>query len=395
MKLYNSLTKQKEEFKPFYENKVSLYACGITPYDTTHLGHAFTYMFFDCLVRYLKYKKYEVKYVQNVTDIDDDILKRAQKENKNWQELGKFWTDKFLTDLKNLNILLPDVYVKATDSIDSIIRIIEVLIKKGFAYEKSGNVYFDVRQFKDYGKLSGYNEEQMILISKERGADPADKNKKNPLDFILWQKSKADEPFWPIRQAQGESKGRPGWHIECSAMISQYLGEQIDIHGGGHDLIYPHHESEIAQSESFTGRIPFVKYWLHTAMVMYQGEKMSKSLGNLIMISDLLKQYSPNTIRYLLLSNYYRSPWEYTEDKIVEAEKAMMYLKKAVENKVIEFENADLSEFEKIMDDDLNAPLALQYLTDLAGKIITEKENQKKESLQNTLLSCLFILGFN
>jgi L-cysteine:1D-myo-inositol 2-amino-2-deoxy-alpha-D-glucopyranoside ligase len=326
-----------------------------------------------------------------VTDIDDDILKRAKKDNKNWQELGEFWTNKFTTDLKALNILLPDIYCKATESIPKIIEINKNLIKKGVAYEKSGNVYFEVNKFGDYGKLSKLSKKQMILFSKERGADPSDPNKRNPLDFILWQKSKVDEPFWESPWG----RGRPGWHIECSAMISQYLGKQIEIHGGGEDLIFPHHESEIAQSESYTGKKPYVKYWMHTAMVRYQGEKMSKSLGNLVMVSDLLKKYSANVIRYLLLMNNYRKPWEYTADKITKAKKAIILIQKATEKKSIELKKADLTEFEKIMDHDLDTPRLLKYLVNLANKIIAEKNSQNKENLQDTLLTCLFILGFS
>lgn len=376
MKLYNSLTQTKEEFTPLNKRIVTLYVCGITPYDTTHLGHAFTYVFFDVLVRYLTFKGYKVTYVQNVTDIDDDILKKAKEENKNWKELGDFWTERFLKEMRLLNVLPPTYYVKATNSLASMIRIIRVLIKKGFAYEKNGNVYFQIDKFKNYGQLSGFNKNQMLKLSRVRGGNPNDPLKKNPLDFLLWQHSKRKEPFWESIW----SKGRPGWHIECSAMANQCLGDQIDIHGGGRDLIYPHHESEIAQSESYTGKRPFVKYWLHTAMVMYKGEKMAKSLGNLVMVSDLLKRYSPNVIRFVLLSHHYRRPWEFEESELLIAEKKLKLIFNVLHVKVqgqkpIESDKY-FKKFLTFMDNDLNTPQALIFIQSLG-------------------IDCLSILGFD
>ncbi len=418
MQLYNSLTQKIEPFQTLEEKKVRLYVCGITPYDTTHLGHAFLYTFFDAFRRYIIYKGYSVNYVQNVTDIDDDILRKA-KENAlsswrtsgaslpdkgegltrgskltDWQELGKFWTDKFLTDLKTLNIALPNHYVKATDSIPTMIKIIQNLLDTGFAYNKEGTIFFRTTKTPDYGKLSHFNQQQMRVLSKERGANPDDPRKENPLDFILWQKSQPDEPSWKAPFADG----RPGWHLECSAMNYDYLGEQIDIHGGGRDLIYPHHESEIAQSESFTNKKPFSAYWIHAAMVMYQGEKMSKSLGNLIMVSDLLKTYSPNAIRWLLLSHHYRTPWEYTEQDLKQAEEKVKQISYVLKNHVIpsdeEVEESLstqlLSQFQTAMDKDIDTTSALEILYNLAQKI-TEKPNT---NLQNTLKTLYTTLGF-
>jgi len=392
MKIYNSLTLKKEEFKPFEDKKVGIYVCGITPYDTTHLGHAFTYMFFDVLARYLRFKDYKVTYAQNVTDIDDDILKKAKEVNKNWIELGNFWTMRFLTDIKSLNINFPDIYCKATDSIDVIINITKTLIEKGFAYQKGGNVYFGIGKFKNYGRLSRMDKKEMIIISKERGGDPSDPLKKNPLDFLLWQstdrRTKQNEPFWESPW----SKGRPGWHIECSAMISKFLGEQVEIHGGGKDLIFPHHESEIAQSESFTGKKPFVKYWMHTAMVLYEREKMAKSLGNLVMVSDLLKKATPNEIRYLLLMHQYRTPWEYMPRKLLIAKNSFKTIKVAlgkikISNKPPKDlpKNAYFSRFIKFMDDDINTPAALNLLL---------KMSKGKSPDPEILSICLSILGF-
>ncbi|QQG40593.1 MAG: cysteine--tRNA ligase [Candidatus Levyibacteriota bacterium] len=355
MKIYNSLTKKKEPFVSLSKSLVKIYVCGITPYDTTHLGHAFTYVFFDVVYRYLTYQGYNVTYTQNVTDIDDDILKKAQEVGKNWKELGDFWTNRFTTDMKSLNVLPPTHYIKATDSITMIIRIIKALMNKGFAYQIDENVYFSVEKDKKYGKLSRLSKKEMIILLKERGGDPNDPHKKNPLDFLLWQKSKDDEPYWK----SPFGKGRPGWHIECSAMNFEYLGKQIDIHGGGYDLIYPHHESETAQSESFTGISPFVRYWLHTAMLKYQGQKMSKSLGNLVLVSDLLQKYSPNAIRYLLLSHHYRSSWEYKESELENAEKKVRKLLNTVSKST---NNSDLSKISAALDDDFNTPLALALL---------------------------------
>jgi L-cysteine:1D-myo-inositol 2-amino-2-deoxy-alpha-D-glucopyranoside ligase len=360
MLLYNSLTKQKKQFTPHNPQEVTMYVCGITPYDTTHLGHAFTYTAFDVLYRVLTAQGYNVNYTQNVTDIDDDILKRAKRDNRDWKELGQFWTDKYVTDMQTLNNTKPTNYVKATETMQTIIEIITKLIEKGFAYKTNGNVYFATKKDPDYGKLSHYSREQMILLSRERGANPADTNKKDPLDFILWQQSLADEPAWESPW----SKGRPGWHIECSAMAYQYLDKKIDIHGGGHDLIYPHHESEIAQSEAFTGEAPFVQIWMHTGAVMYDGEKMSKSLGNLVMVSDLLKTYSPNAIRYLLLSHHYRKPWEYEEEELKKAAKTIELIEK--ELKAIELTETNETVFTKFTEalaDELNTPKALEILT--------------------------------
>lgn len=364
MKLYNTLTKTKETFKSLKSKKVTLYVCGITPYDTTHLGHAFLATVFDVLYRFFEYQNYEVNYTQNVTDIDDDILKKAKEIGEDWKKLGSYWTDKYRNDLKALNTIPPTHYVKATETMPTIIEIIEKLVADGFAYEKNGNVYFDTQKDSDYGKLSKYSREEMITLSGERGADPDDPQKKDPLDFILWQKSKSDEPGWESPW----SNGRPGWHIECSAMVYKYLDKKIDIHGGGSDLIYPHHESEIAQSEQFTDLKPFAQFWMHAGMVGYKGEKMSKSLGNLIMVSDLLKEYSPNAIRYLLLSHHYRQAWEYKKEELKKAEMVIKLietkLKSFSNSQEYENENINLNHFTDALSDDLDTPKALKVLNE-------------------------------
>lgn len=366
MQLFNTLTRKKEELIPSEGKKLNMYVCGITPYDTTHLGHAFVYVTFDALRRYLKFQGYEVIYTQNVTDVDDDTIKRAKKEGRDWKELGNFWTGKFLADLKELNVEMPDNYVRATEFIEGIIEMISKLVNENKAYEKNGNVYFDVGQFPEYGKLSGFNRDQMLLLAAERGADPNDTNKKDPLDFILWQRTKKDDldpnfkshPSWDSPWG----KGRPGWHIECSAMAYGTLGDRIDIHGGGRDLVFPHHESEIAQSESFTGKSPYVKYWMHIAMLQYQGEKMSKSLGNLVLVSDLLKKYSPNTVRWLLLSRKYRNPWEFTDemmDDVAEDVGFIEHLLKDTPSVKLGTDDYTLKELFGGLDDDFNTSFAL------------------------------------
>lgn len=382
LKLYSSLDKKIKKFEPLKKGEVSMYVCGITPYDTTHLGHAFVYTSFDALSRYLQFLGYKVNYTQNVTDIDDDILKRAKQENRDWQELGQFWTDKFLNDLKALNIEMPTHYVKATDSIPTIIKIVSDLIEKGFAYEVEGTVYFDVTKFSKYGELSKFSEKQMIQLLAERGGDPDDPKKKHPLDFILWQAKKEGEPAWPFGSAQGKEshigEGRPGWHIECSSMIKDYLGEQIDIHGGGRDLIFPHHESEIAQSESFTGKSPFVSYWMHIGTVFYQGEKMAKSLGNLVMVSELLKKYSADEIRYYLLSHHYRAIWEFEEIQMEDSAVEFRALLADCDSSEVDESEPD-PDFLESLNNDFDTPRAL--------KLLLEK---KPKSLQK----CLSILGF-
>lgn len=386
IQLYNSLTRQKEQFRSLHYESVGMYVCGITPYDTTHLGHAFTYTAFDVLYRLLRLQGYEVNYTQNVTDIDDDILKRAKRDKNDWLELGKFWTDKYVNDMRTLNNVKPTHYVKATETMNTIIEIVSGLVEQGIAYEKEGNVYFDTAKDPEYGKLSGFTRKEMIKLSKERGADPDDPRKKDPLDFILWQKALPEEPSWESIWGNG----RPGWHIECSAMAYKYIDKKLDIHGGGSDLIYPHHESEIAQSEHFTEEKPFARFWLHTGAVGYQGEKMSKSLGNLIMVSELLKTYSPNAIRYLLLSHHYREPWEYQETEIKEAAETVKKIENALatyfssehsESRSVlgsrqarTIKNNHFSKFIEALSDDLGTPKALKILNE------TVKTNNLKEA---------------
>lgn len=382
LELYNSLTRRKEQFNPLEKNKVSLYVCGITPNNAAHLGHAFTYVSFDILVRYLRYKKYHVTYLQNATDINDsdDVIKQAKAAGRTWDEEAQFWIRHFHEQMDQLLVLRPNEYVLATSVIPQIIEIIKKLINKGFAYEKNGSVYFDIHSFKTYGALSKYTNEQMLFISRERGNNPDDPNKKSPLDFVLWfgdEKNPNWESPW--------GRGRPGWHIECSTMIDSILGLRIDIHGGGRDLIYPHHESEIAQSESASGKSPFVNVWMHTSMVLCEGEKMSKSLGNLVLVSDLLKKYSPFAIRYLLLSHHYRNPWEFEEFDLNQIEMKVTRIKNLLKNTDNNTQDEiNVRKFEEIMEDDLNTPFVLGFIDELISE---EKLGDTRKIFE--------LLGFN
>ena len=325
MKLYNSKTQTTEEFT-LQDHEVTLYVCGITPYDTTHLGHAFTYTTYDQLIRYLELKGIPVRYAQNVTDIDDDILKKAKETGEDWRELGNRWTNHFIDDMIALNVRPPDYYPHATDVIPDIIHSVEELIRAGVAYEKNGSVYYEVKRYPDFGQLSHLPHSEMLPVANERGNHPDDPNKRDPLDFVLWQAQAPGEPAWESPWGPG----RPGWHIECSTMAIKYLGKTVDIHGGGLDLCFPHHECEIAQVKPVLENDPYVRSWMHTAMVGYQGEKMSKSLGNLVMVSDLLQNYSPDALRLYLGSHHYREAWSYEEKDLQKFQELADRLSQAV-----------------------------------------------------------------
>ena len=361
MKLHNSYTNQVEEFKPIEENKVKMYVCGPTVYDNAHLGHARCYITWDVLYRYLKFKGYDVTYCRNVTDVDDKILKKAEKEGKTPEEVSQFWYKKFSDSMKALNNLKPDIEPFATKTLGEMIAINKDLINKGFAYEANGDVYFRVKKFPKYGYLSKQPIDQL-----ESGARiEVGEQKEDPLDFALWKK---DEKFgykspWGV--------GRPGWHIECSAMSRKHLGKTIDIHAGGADLIFPHHENEIAQSECANG-CKFVNYWLHNGFVTINKEKMSKSLGNFLTIDDLLKNYDANTIRFFILTNHYRMPVEFSDEALQAAAngvKRMLNAKRTPIDETLDLTQFDeYKEFVDAMDDDLNTSKALAVLFDLTNK---------------------------
>ncbi len=400
MQLFNSLTEKKEQFKPIDKNRVTLYVCGITPYDTTHLGHAFTYVSFDLLVRYLKYKGYNVTYTQNVTDINDrdnDILKKAKEQNIPWQELATYWTKRFLDDMEKLNWIKPTNYLKASQQIGPMITLIQRILKKNIAYQVSGGVYLDISKISDYGKLSKLTREQMFQLAKDFEEDIENPNKKHQLDITLWRPTDKHQPAHIPSFESPFGLGRPGWHLECSAMAISSLSEHIDIHGGGMDLKFPHHEDEIAQSESATGKIPFAHFWLHTGTVKYKGEKMSKSLGNLVMTADLLKKYSPNAIRYVLLSHHYRDSWEFVEKELVTAEEKIALFKKTltgVSGNASLRNKPNLRELESIFDDDLNSPKVLRYF-ETTAKYIIQNASKNMDTKKNALLALLSLFGFS
>jgi L-cysteine:1D-myo-inositol 2-amino-2-deoxy-alpha-D-glucopyranoside ligase len=307
LRLHDSRRGALVPFEHPMDRPVGLYVCGVTPYDTGHLGHAFTYVSFDVLHRYLVRLGYQVRYVQNLTDVDDDMLRKARESGEDYLDLGNRWVTTFLTEMAALNWLPPDVYPRATEHIPQMQAMIGALLERGHAYVAEGNVYFDVASWPRYGELSGLPPEAMLPIANERGNIPEMAGKRDPLDFVLWQRSLPDEPAWDAPWGAG----RPGWHIECSAMSTAYLGNRFAIHGGGGDLIFPHHESETAQAEGATGERPFVETWMHVGMLRHEGEKMSKSLGNLVLVRDLLRSFPGDAIRHYLVSHHYRREVDY------------------------------------------------------------------------------------
>ena len=364
--VYNTLSRKKEKFVPLTSNTVNMYVCGPTVYDSCHIGHARSVIVFDVIVRYFKARSYQVKYVRNFTDVDDKIIRRANLLGIDTKALADKYIKEFYDDMDALNVDRPDQDPRVTDSIDHIIQLIIRLLDKGYAYHIDGNVYFAVESYSEYGKLSGRRLEEM-----EAGARvDIDRQKRNPFDFALWKASKPDEPFWDSPWGAG----RPGWHIECSAMSWQLLGETFDIHGGGKDLIFPHHENEIAQSEAVFDKL-YAKYWMHNGFVNINQEKMSKSKGNFLMVKDILKTYHPEAVRLFLLSNHYRSPIDFTDQALKEATMRLdkIYtLAQRVER--IKGVSSDLQPLEdnpfwnrfcQAMDDDFNTALGIGFLFDL------------------------------
>ncbi|MFN0071516.1 MAG: cysteine--tRNA ligase [Chloroflexota bacterium] len=317
MRLYNSLTGAVDPVTPS-DDTLRMYVCGVTPYDTTHLGHALTYTTFDVIHRYFLYRGFRVLYIQNVTDIDDDILRKANEVGEPWDELGNRWAKVHQDSLEALNVLPPVEYTRATEHIGKMVEIIETLVSHDQAYVAGANVYFRVKSFESYGRLSKLDDGTMRDRLNETGDRTDDPHKEQPLDFVLWLGQKPGEPAWPSPWGPG----RPGWHIECSAMAIDHLGSTLDIHGGGSDLIYPHHENEIAQSESYTGQKPFTHTWVHNGMLRLGSEKMSKSLGNLVLAQDLLKRYSSDAIRLYLHGERYRDSFAFDESKLKSAQQA-------------------------------------------------------------------------
>ena len=370
LEVYNTLTGKREEFKPHNPGEVNMYVCGLTVQNFSHIGHIRSAINYDVMRRYLEYKGYDVNYIQNFTDINEKIVRRAQEEELTPEELSHKYETAYLEDTDSLNLERADSYCRVTDNIDEIIDVVKSLIDKGYAYEADGSVYFSVEDFADYGKLSGRNLEDMEAGARVK----VEENKRHPMDFALWKKVDEDtEPSWDSPWG----KGWPGWHIECSVMSMKYLDQQIDIHGGGTDLIFPHHENEIAQSEAYSGKKPFAKYWLHNGTVNLKGEKMSKSIGNFYTTRELLDKFTPDEIKYFLLTKHYRSPIEFSLkevekarkslDKLINTRKNMERLLEKNPEGIDNFAHEDFidkikkrrQEFEEAMDNDFNTAQAI------------------------------------
>jgi cysteinyl-tRNA synthetase len=366
MKIFNTLSGQKEEFVPQDKNEIKMYVCGVTVYDVCHFGHALCYISFDVIRRYLEYKGYKVKYVQNFTDIDDKIINRSNERGIPWKDLVEKYIGEFFTDIDSLNIKRATIYPRATEEIPMILDVVKTLIEKKHAYVSAdGSVYFSVKSFPSYGKLTHQTADDMRVAETSQA-----ENKEDPLDFALWKAAKPGEPFWPSPWGDG----RPGWHIECTAMSIHHLGKSIDIHGGGQDLTFPHHENEMAQSECYTGIQPFVHIWMHNGFLQLGADKMSKSLGNLVTIKQALERNSADAIRLFIISSYYRMPLRYSLEALDAAETGIERMRQALraEGKpggpAVEADQYK-ARFIEAMEDDFNAPQAVAAMFDLVREI--------------------------
>lgn len=369
LRLFNTLTRKKEIFKPFKGKKVRMFVCGPTVYDYSHIGHAKTYVQFDVIVRYLRYRKYDVFYLQNITDLDDKIIQRARELGISPKEVAEKFEEEYYKDITTLGITSVSKYARATDFIDAIIKQVQTLIEKGFAYEIEDGIYFDLSKFPEYGKLSG-----RTSLEAEDAVTRIDESvkKRNKGDFCLWKRSKPDEPKWNSPFFEG----RPGWHIEDTAITESHFGPQYDIHGGARDLIFPHHEAEIAQMESASGKKPFVRYWLHTGFLTVNGQKMAKSLGNFITIRDVLKEWTPQELRFLYISTHYRRPIDYSKESLENARKSLERLNEFVRKVKYgkdEFKSKLIEEtkekFVEAMDDDFDTPRALAAIFNFVREV--------------------------
>ena len=378
IKVYNTLTKQKEEFVPIHPGKANIYVCGVTPYNHPHVGNARPFVTWDVIRRFLEHEGYDVTHVQNFTDVDDKIINTANKEGVQWFDICNRYIDSYFEVMDKLNVRRAHVYPRVSGHINDIIATVQCLIDNGYGYVVDGDVFYSVEKFKYYGQLSGRNLEDMLAGARV----DVDDRKRNPMDFALWKSAKPGEPAWDSPWGPG----RPGWHIECSTMSMKYLGESFDFHGGGSDLIFPHHENEIAQSEGCTGIHPFVHYWLHNGFITVNEEKMSKSLGNFFMVIDILEHYDPETLRFFIVSTHYRSPLDFSDARLTEAQKSLARLRQAQEtlgelsemmsagptadslalrDKVKELREA----FMEAMRDDFNTALAISHMFALAKEI--------------------------
>jgi cysteinyl-tRNA synthetase len=390
MKIFNTLSGQKEEFIP-QDNEIKMYVCGVTVYDVCHFGHALCYVSFDVIRRYLEYKGYKVKYVQNFTDIDDKIINRSNERGIPWKELVEKYIGEYFVDMDALNIKRATIYPRATEEIPMIIDVVKTLVDKGHAYVSEGSVYFSVKSYPKYGKLTHQNADDMRVTATNES-----EKKEDPLDFALWKAVKPGEPSWPSPWGDG----RPGWHIECTAMSIRHLGKTLDIHGGGQDLVFPHHENEMAQSECYTGVEPFVRIWMHNGFLQLGADKMSKSLGNLVTVKQALERNSADAIRLFIISSYYRMPLRYSVEALDAAETGAERMRQAskAEGKA---GGAPLdaspfkARFVEAMDDDFNAPQAVAALFDLVREINRGIEKgMDVSSAQKMLKELASVIGF-
>lgn len=400
IQIYNTLSREKEPFETVQPDKVRMYVCGPTVYDKAHVGHAMSVLVFDVIRRYLEYRDYQVRHVMNYTDVDDKIIQRALIEDVDPSELAEAYVQEFKQHLEDLNVLPPTVSPHATEEIGHIIEMVQGLIERGYAYEADGDVYFSVSEDEDYGKLSGRQLEDMRSGYR---IDVDEQRKRSPMDFALWKKAKPGEPSWESPW----SEGRPGWHIECSAMSYYHLGEQIDIHGGGNDLVFPHHENEIAQTESLTGK-SFARYWVHNGMMQLSGEKMSKSLGNLVTIEEFLADHEADVLRMLVLNSNYRSPLKFNDETVGHAEKALERLRSALRPASPQADapqpaplraqiETTRQGFVESMDQDFNTAGALGHLFDLVRAINQARDqgvtSEAIHEAQDVLLDLTGVLG--
>lgn len=401
LKVYNTLTKQKEEFKPLKEGHVSIYVCGVTPYNHPHIGNARPFVTWDVIKRYFTHLGYKVKHIQNFTDVDDKIIRTANQEGVSWSDISTRYIDSYFEVMDKLHVKHADIYPKVSQTIPEIIDMIDVLIKKGYAYELNGDVYYSVEKFATYGKLSGRKLEDMMAGARIE----VNEEKHNPMDFALWKAAKPGEPYWESPWGNG----RPGWHIECSTMSLKYLGKTFDFHGGGSDLIFPHHENEIAQSQAYCGDDhSFARYWLHNGFITINQEKMSKSLGNFFTVKEILDKYPAEVLRYFIVSTHYRSPLDFSDVRLDEAKASLTRLKNALDNlkelakmpasqtsdgqTLLTKANESKQGFYEAMDDDFNTALAIANMFDLAkeiniyyNEVMSKKANCNKEVVDNTL----------
>lgn len=395
MQLYDTLRGHKAELALPQDRPLTLYVCGVTPYDTTHVGHAHTFLVFDVLIRYLNWLGAEVRYCQNVTDVDTPLFERANRDGVAWDELARRETDQFVQDCRDLHMIAPTFFPKASEEIEAMLPIVARLIEQGHAYASGGSVYFSVQTDPDYGAMARLGYDGLLKIANERGNDPNDPNKRDPLDFVLWQAQGPNEPAWDSPWGAG----RPGWHIECTTMSTRYLGDQIDIHGGGRDLIFPHHPSEIAQTECYSGKRPFVRFWMHGGMAFLGGEKMSKSLGNMVFIRQALKDHSADALRWYLLSFPYRDDFHYERGGVVSCEYLVEALKAALHAPSGAGDPLDPSAthagFFAALDDDLHTPVALGQIEVLASDILTAAEaGRSVVAAQAALREMANVFGF-